>query len=203
MKLRALGLSVWLALGALSPVCAAEPNGWLFDMGSIQSPLKSATLVQQTRVLATPSTARLSFNASSGDAATKATRMMSISLTLEPAGQLTSFDFDAFEGPGAPASKRKLMKVAVYANKRPPAVFWLNAAGWYSADAQDAFVFSHSHEVADPKGAVRDVLTRLAQGAQRIEVSVLDSRNRAVALSASFDVEQNQAGFKALLATKK
>jgi len=84
-----------------------------------------------------PATLRLLCNSDPDDGA------LSIELWVSQAFKLKDFDYDDFEGPDAAAADRALSHVSLVANKGQTEISQA-AAGWYSGDDPDTFVFGLS-----------------------------------------------------------
>lgn len=80
-----------------------------------------------------------------------------------------------------------------------PSVHMLSLGGWLSAEVKDGFVFSATNQTRDKQGPVRQIITQILQGADSIEVAVIDGSNHAIVLSATFPLKDSQPVFAALV----
>ncbi|HEX4326137.1 MAG TPA: hypothetical protein VH105_04920 [Burkholderiales bacterium] len=122
-------------------------------------------------------------------------------LVIDKIATLAPFDFEAFEGPDAPAARRNLMKITVTRAGKPPLVINTSAAGWSPDGPNFAFgIAGESYKAASP---ARTLLRAIAEGADTLGISVTDAKNPKVKLELSIPVGQKTADFKALLADLK
>lgn len=193
LKLTGIAL-FWIFAGA--PALSAQPQ-WRYEVN--QYGYREAFLEQKSAVLGTDCLTRLEFNAASGDSKGHIA-MLSLEFTVSPIAPIKGFDFGYFEGPDAPAGSQKLMRITVTKGGKP-FVHRLSLGGWLSAEVEDGFVFNASHPTRNRRGAVRKILDQVQQGAESIEVAIIDGHNHAIALSATFPLAGSKQAIEALLKT--
>jgi len=184
---------VFVSVLAGAPMLFAKGQ-WHYEIN--QYKFRKAFIEQTSVVLGSNCSTRLQFNVTHDGKGS--TGMMALEFTVSPITRIKDFDFGYFEGPGAPVEGQKLMRVTVTKDGQP-SVHMLRLGGWLSAEVNDGFVFSASHHTRDKQGQVRTVITQVLQGADSIEVAVIDGRNHAIALSATFPLKGSQPVFEALL----
>jgi hypothetical protein len=194
-------MPLWLNLTTTAVVSVLAGTPTLFAQGQWhyevnQAEFRKAFIEQTSVVLGSNCSTRLQFTATQDGKGS--TGMMALEFTVSPITQIKGFDFGYFEGPGAPVEGQQLMRVTV-TKAGQPSVHMLRLGGWLSAEVKDGFVFSASHHIRNKQGQVRKVITQVLQGADSIEVAVIDGRNRAIVLSASFPLKGSQPVFEALL----
>ena len=91
------------------------------------------------------------------------------------------------------------MKVTVTKGGRP-FIHTLGAGGYLSsAYVDDGFVFHANNLTRNKQGQVRKVLDQVLQGAESLEVAVIDGKDHAMVLSATFPVTGSKPAIEALL----
>ncbi len=188
-----LTTTAFVSVLAYAPTLFAQGQ-WHYEVNHHE--FRKAFIEQTSMVLGSNCSTRLQFNATQDSKGS--TGMIALEFTVSPITQIKGFDFAYFEGPGAPAEDQKLMRITV-TKAGTPTVHMLSLGGWMSADVNDGFVFSASHHTRNKQGQVRKVITQVLQGADSIEVAVIDGRNRAIVLSATFPLTGAQPIFEALL----
>ena len=63
----------------------------------------------------------------------------------------------------------------------------------------DGFVFAANNLTRNKQGQVRKVLDQVLQGAESLEVAVIDGNNHAIVLSATFPLTGSKGAIEALL----
>ncbi|MFZ4681252.1 MAG: hypothetical protein ACOYMS_02020 [Terrimicrobiaceae bacterium] len=117
-------------------------------------------------------------------------------LTVKNASKLKAFPFADFEGPDAVAAPA--VRLTLTRKGKPPLILKTVASGSYSEI--DAFTFNVSEVSKKAKSVPRSLLQALAEdGADRLEISISDPRNPALALTLTLAVAGRQAEFKNLL----
>ncbi len=76
----------------------------------------------------------------------------------------------------------------------------LRLVGFLSSEhVDDGFVFAANNLTRNKQGQVRKVLDQVIQGAERLEVAVIDGKDHAIVLSATFPLSGSKAAIEALL----
>ena len=162
-----------------------------------QHPPRHAFIEQTSIVLGSTCSARLQFDATqdnkNGDG------VLALELTVSPMRSIKDFDFDYFEGPGAPVGGQKLLRVTVIKGGRL-FIHRLSLTGFLSSEyLDDGFVFEASNLTRDKQGQVRMVLDQVLQGAESLEVAIIDGNDHAIILSATFPLTGSKPAIAALL----
>jgi hypothetical protein len=162
-----------------------------------QHPPRHAFIEQTSIVLGSTCSVRLQFNATqdnkNGDG------VLALEFTVSPMSSIKGFDFEYFEGPGAPVGGQKLMRVTVTKGGRS-FVHMLPPIGFLSSEyLDDGFVFAANNLTRNKQGQVRKVLDQVLQGAESLEVAVIDGKDHAIVLSATFPLTGSKPAIEALL----
>lgn len=184
---------VFVSVLAGAPTLFAQGQ-WHYEVNQYES--RKAFIEQTSVVLGSNCSTRLQFNATQDGKGS--TGMIALEFTVSPITRIKGFDFGYFEGPGAPVEGQQLMRVTV-TKAGQPFVYMLSLGGWLSAEVNDGFVFSASHHTRNKHGQVRKVITQVLQGAESLEISIIDGRNHAIVLSATFPLKGSRPVFDALL----
>ena len=190
-KLTGIGLFL---LFAAAPVAFAQSQ-WRYEDN--QHPPRHAFIEQTSIVLGLTCSVRLQFNATQdnkhGDG------VLALEFTVSPMSSIKGFDFEYFHGVGAPLGDQKLMRVTV-TNGGRPFIHTLILTGFLSSEyLDDGFVFEASNLTRDKQGQVRKVLDQVLQGAESLEVAVIDGKDHAIVLSATFPLTGSKPAIEALL----
>ena len=158
---------------------------------------RHAFIEQTAIVLGSTCSVRLQFDATqdnkNGDG------VLALEFTVSPKSSIEGFDFDYFEGPGAPVGGQKLMRVTVTKGGNP-FIHALILTGFLSSEyLDDGFVFEANNLTRDKQGQVRKVLDQVLQGAEGLEVAVIDGNDHEVVLSATFPLTGSKPAIEALL----
>lgn len=116
---------------------------------------------------------------------------------LASIGVLHPFSFGDFEGPDAPARKRRLMQVTVVRKTEPVAAFSVAPSGWYPV--ADNFAFGVSALSREPRSTPMAILKALAEGADSLHIVITDSRDAKRKLAITVPVAGKRTEFKSLL----
>jgi len=91
------------------------------------------------------------------------------------------------------------MRVTVTKGGRP-FIHTLSLTGFLSSEyLDDGFVFGASNLTRDKRGQVRKVLDQVLQGAESLEVAIIDGKDHAIVLSAAFPLTDSKSAVEALL----
>jgi len=169
---------------------------WRYEAN--QYGLRKAFIEQKSIVLGSPCSTRLQFNATE-DRGKGITGVLALEFTVSPMSSIKGFDFEYFHGEGAPVGDRKLMRVTV-TNSGRAFIHTLGAGGYLSSEyVEDGFVFHANNLTRDKQGQVRKVLDQVLQGAESLEVAVIDGKDHAIVLSATFPLAGSKPAIEALL----
>ena len=187
------GIAFLLSFAA-APASFAQSQ-WRYEDN--QHPPRHAFIEQMSIVLGSTCSVRLQFDATqdnkNGDG------VLALEFTVSPMSSIKDFDFDYFEGPGAPVGGQKLMRVTVTKDGRS-FIHTLILTGFLSSEyLDDGFVFEATNLTRDKQGQVRKVLDQVLQGAESLEVAVIDGNDHAIVLSATFPLTGSKAAIEALL----
>ena len=191
--LKLTGIAFFLFFAA-APESFAQSQ-WRYEDN--QHPPRHAFIEQTSIVIGSTCSVRLQFDATRdnkhGDG------VLALEFTVSPMSSIKGFDFDYFEGPGAPVGDHKLMRVTVTKGGRP-FIHTLSLTGFLSSEyLVDGFVFEASNLTRDKQGQVRKVLDQVLQGAEDLEVAVIDGKDHAIVLSATFPLPDSKPAIEALL----
>ena len=191
--LKPTGIAFFL-LFAAAPASFAQSQ-WRYEDN--QHPPRHVFIEQTSIVLGSTCSVRLQFDATqdnkNGDG------VLALEFTVSPMSSIKDFDFDYFEGPDAPVGGQKLMRVTV-TNGGRPFIHTLILTGFLSSEyLDDGFVFEASNLTRDKQGQVRKVLDQVLQGAESLEVAVIDGKDHAIVLSATFPLTGSKPAIEALL----
>jgi hypothetical protein len=179
---------------AAAPTLSAQPQ-WRYEVN--QYGYKQVFLEQKATVLGSNCSTRLEFNAATRDRK-DSTGYLSLEFTVSPMSSIKGFDFGYFEGVGAPVGGQKLMRITLTKGGKSSVHKW-SPIGWLSAEVHGGFVFSANNPTRDKQGQVRKVLDQVLQGAESLEVAIIDGRNHAIVLSATFPLTGSRSAIEALL----
>jgi len=91
------------------------------------------------------------------------------------------------------------MRVTVTKGGRP-FIHTLILTGFLSSEyLDDGFVFAANNLTRNKQGQVRKVLDQVLQGAESLEVAVIDGKDHAIVLSATFPLMGSKGAIEALL----
>jgi len=126
------------------------------------------------------------------------TGALGFEVEIRDPGQIKSFHFDDFEGPDAPALKRKLLTAAIVRPSGAAQRFQASPTGWYSV--REGFVFEVS-EVFYRKGSTaRRVLEELRTDATALTLTIVDYRVSSTQLDLTIPMTGRSEDFRRLLA---
>jgi hypothetical protein len=186
-------ISLFLLLSG-TPTLFAQPQ-WQYEVN--QYGYRQAFIEQESIVLGSSCSTRLEFNA--------ATRIrknsigyLSLEFTVSPVSSIKGFDFEYFHGVGAPVGSQKLMRITITRGGKP-SVHKLSLGGWLSAEVDDGFAFNATNPTRDKQGQVRKVLDQVLQGAENLEVAIIDGKDHSIVLSATFPLTGSKPIIEALL----
>lgn len=187
------GIAFFLFFAA-APAAFAQSQ-WRYEDN--QHPPRHAFIEQKSIVLGSTCSVRLQFNATQdnkhGDG------VLALEFTVSPMSSIKGFDFEYFEGPGAPVGAQKLMRVTVTKGGRP-FIHTLILTGFLSSEyLDDGFVFAANNLTRNKQGQVRQVLDQVLQGAESLEVAVIDGKDHTIVLSATFPLTGSKPAIEALL----
>lgn len=118
-----------------------------------------------------------------------------------PTAPLKAFNFEAFEGPDAVASSKKLLQVLVLRQDKP--VLTLNSELSGSTPDAGKFSFGVSDLSRAANSPSKSVLRKLAEDVDTLQLTITDFKNPKLKLEFSVPVAGKQTEFKALLAGVK
>jgi hypothetical protein len=190
---------VFLLFLAGAPALFAQSQ-WQFEhYQHAESGMREAFIEQKSIVLGSTCTTRLQFNATkdnkNGDG------VLDLQFTVSPMSSIKGFDFEYFDGPFAPVETetQSLMRVTVTKGGRP-FVHSLFLSGFMSGEyLDDGFVFSATNLTRNKQGQVRKVLEQVLQGAESLEVTIIDGKDHTIVLSATFPLAGSKPAIEALL----
>ena len=187
------GIAFFLFL-AVTPASFAQSQ-WRYEDN--QRPPRHAFIEQTSTVLGSTCSVRLQFNATqdskAGDGA------LSLEFTVSPMSSIKGFDFDYFHGIGAPVGAQKLMRITVTKGDGS-FIHMFRPIGILSSEYLDnGFVFIAHSLTRNKQGQVRRVLDQVLQGAESLEVAVIDGNDHAIVLSATFPLTGSKPAIEALL----
>jgi hypothetical protein len=166
---------------------------WRYEVS--QYGLRQAFIEQKPIVLGSNCSTRLQFNATQDRVGQGITEMLALEFTVAPMNSIKGFDFEYFHGVGAPVGDQKLMRVTVTKGGKR-FVHTLGAGGWL---LDGGFVFGANNLTRDKQGQVRKVLDQVLQGVESLEVAIVDGKNHAIVLSATFPLTGSKPAIEALL----
>ncbi len=161
--------------------------------------MRQAFINQTSDVLGSTCSTRLQFNATRDGPGKGITGILALEFTVAPMNSIKGFDFEYFHGVGAPSGDRKLMRVTVTKGGKP-FIHMLVAGGYLSSRfADDAFVFHANNLTRNKQGQVRKVLDQVLQGAESLEVAVIDGKDHTIVISTTFPLTGSKPAIAALL----
>jgi hypothetical protein len=170
---------------------------WQYKGSQYEYGLRQAFIEQTSTVLGSTCSVRLQFNAAQDSKAGDG--VLALEFTVSPMSSIKGFDFEYFHGIGAPVGAQKLMRVTVIKGGRP-FVHMFSPIGILSSQyLDDGFVFIANNLTRNKQGKVRKVLDQVLQGAESLEVAVIDGKDHAIVLSATFPLAGSKPAIEALL----
>ncbi|TAG44905.1 MAG: hypothetical protein EAZ30_16645 [Betaproteobacteria bacterium] len=118
-------------------------------------------------------------------------------LFVDKVAALKPFRFDDFEGPDALSNGKKLMRVSIIRPGKPTYTVNVNPSG--STPAEGNFVFGVMEVSKLAKSTPRTMLQMLADGAERFEITITDTKNPKLKLEIVVPVAGKEADFKTLM----
>lgn len=184
---------IFFAFLAGASTTFAQPR-WHYKVD--QYGVRRAFIDQKSTVLGSTCSTRLEFHATQDGP--NSTGALGLDFTVSPTTSIKGFDFDYFDGPGAPVGDHELMRITVTKGGKR-FVHAVTLVGYFSADVADGFVFETNNLTDNKQGQVRKVLDQMLQNAISIEVAVTDGENHKRVLSATFPLTGSKLVFEALL----
>jgi len=191
-KLTGIALLAFLA-GA--PALFAQSQ-WRYEAN--QNGVRETFIEQKSVVLGSTCSTRLRFSASQDRVGKGITGVLALEFTVSPMSSIKGFDFEYFHGVGAPVGSQELMRITISKGGKS-FVHTLGAGGYLSSYVDDGFVFHAENLARNKQGQVRKVLDQVLQGAESLEVAMIDGKNRAIVLSATFPLAGSKPVVEALL----
>lgn len=149
-------------------------------------------------VFGTPCSALLTFICTQDSKDKHITGMLSLEFTISPASKVHGFDFEYFEGPGAPGGGQTLMTITLVSGEKHSR-FQVPLSGWWSADVDDGFTFGTSTPTRDRNGYMRKIVAGILGGAESIEIEIVDGPRKKKAILATFPVSADRHHFQAMM----
>lgn len=118
-----------------------------------------------------------------------------------PTASLKAFNFEAFEGPDAVASSKKLLQVLVLRQDKP--VLTLNSELSGSTPDTGKFSFGVSDLSRAASSSSKSILRKLTEDVDTLQLTITDFKNPRLKLEFSVPVAGKQTEFKTLLAGVK
>jgi hypothetical protein len=192
-RLKLTGIAFFLFFAA-APASFAQSQ-WRYE-GSRYG-LRQAFVEQTSMVLGSTCSTRLQVNATQDSR--ESTGILALEFTASPMSSIKGFDFDYFDGIGAPVGDQKLMRVTVTKGGRS-FIHTLVPVGLLGSEyTDDGFVFAANSFTRNKQSEVRKVLEQVLQGAESLEVAIVDGNNHATVLSATFPLAGSKPAIEALL----
>ena len=188
------GIAV-LALLVAAPALPAQSQ-WRYEVN--QHGLREVFIEQKSVVLGSGCSTRLQLTATRDRVGEGALGVLSLQFTVSPMSSIKGFDFEYFHGVGAPVGERKLMRITITKGGEPYA-HTLGAGGYLSSYMGDGFVFHSNNLTRNKQGQVRKVLDQLLQGAESLEIAIIDGHDDTIILSATFPLAGSKPAIEALL----
>lgn len=188
---RAPATAAGIRIGMLAAVLAAgaaQAAGW--DVQVRPSGLRVAEGAGEVRVGERTTTARLGLECQPGERG-----MLSWRLSVDAPGTL-GFDFDAFEGPDAPASAARLGELTLEGGLLRPR-FAVAMAGWYDEPDRFALAFSAPSAAAGDGALLAD---SIGPGTQALAWRVAPPAGAGKPLQARFALEGAQPAVREAMA---
>lgn len=187
----------FLLFFASAPTPFAQSQ-WQYVGSQYEYSLRRAFMEQKSIVRGSTCSTRLQFNATQ-DHGEGRTGILGLEFTVSPMRAIKGFDFEYFDGPFAPVGNQKLMRVTVTKGGRP-FVHEMGLVGFLSSEnVDDGFVFAANSYTRNKQSEVRKVLDEVLQGAESLEVAVIDGNDHAIVLSATFPLTGSKPAIEALL----
>jgi len=199
-KLFKLTTATLIALITLPTLTLAQGSDAKWDPLKSQANSRTLQYSASASLLGKPSAVSLKFYCDTTSTKTQ-TGALGFDLVIAKVADLAPFGFEAFEGPDAPAAKRKLLRATVTRPGKPPLVLNIAPAGW-SPDGPN-FAFGVSAPSQQAGRNARTLLRALADGAETLSISITDAKNPKLKLELSIPVADKAADFKALIAGLK
>jgi len=159
---------------------------------------RRAVIEQKSTILGSTCSTRLQFTATQ-DHGKGITGPLALYFTVSPMSSIKGFDFEYFDGPFSPLGNQKLMTVTVTKGGRS-FIHRLGLTGYLSSEhLDDGFVFETSNLTRNKQGEVRKLLDEALQGAESLEVAVVDGKDHTIVLSATFPLMGSKTAIEALL----
>jgi len=124
--------------------------------------------------------------------------VLTLDFIVAGAEKMQGFGFDAFEGPDAPAAKRKLTSFTVEKPGGKPLTVQVTVAGWY---LDDTFHFAANEANKNPADILK-LVHAMQAGATKVSVTVQDLNDAKKTLHADFATEDPAAALRKLLKDK-
>lgn len=124
--------------------------------------------------------------------------VLTLDFVVAGAFKMKGFGFEEFEGPDAPAAKRKLTRITVEKPGGKPLTVNVTVAGWY---LDDSFHFAANEENKNPADVLKAVRAMQA-GATKVSVTVVDLHDARKTLHADFASADPSAALAKLLKDK-
>lgn len=185
---------VFFLFFVVAPVSFAQSR-WRYEDNL--HPPRHAFIEQTSTVLGSTCSVRLQFNVTQDSEAGDG--VLALEFTVSPMSSIKGFDFEYFNGIGAPVGAQKLMRVTVTGGGRS-FIHMLPPIGILSSEyLDDGFVFIANNLTRNKQGQVRNILDQVLQGAESLEVAIIDGNNHGIVLSATFPLAGSKPAIEALL----
>jgi len=123
--------------------------------------------------------------------------VVGVEIFIHDLARYKGFDFDAFEGPDAPAAAKKLVIFTISAKGKAAVKMRFAAAGWYPQS--DSFAFGMVEVSGKPGTPQKALLRELAADAESVQVTIVDFRDAARTIELLVPVHSQGANFARLL----
>jgi len=195
-----IGAAALIALITVPAPALAQGGDAKWEPLKSQANARSLQYSATAPLLGKPTSVSLKFYCDTTRTKTE-TGALGFDLVIAKVADLAPFGFDAFEGPDAPAGKRKLLRATVTRPGKPPLVLDLAPAGW-SPDGPN-FAFGVAAPSGQAGSSARTLLRALAEGADTLSISITDAKNPKLKLEINVPVADRAADFKSLIAGLK
>ena len=197
---RSLFLAVF-AVAAMSPFVQVQAEGATGRYSESKDGDRRLVIATTAAVSGKAVPAQLSFSSGLDHPKENAFGALAIVLTIADPSALKSFHFDDFEGPDSAIGGRKLMHFRILASGKATAIDVVPSGSYVDVQGKETFAFEASELAAKRRSAERQVIEALGAGAETLEISVSDSRDKQLAIVVKLPVAAEREHFKALLTT--
>ncbi len=192
---------VVLAIAAILPFAQVQADGATWRYSESNDGDRGLIIATAAAVSGKAVPAQLSFSSGQDRPRDNAFGALAIVLTIADPALLKSFHFDDFEGPDSAIGGRKLMHFRVLGNGKVTVIDVVPSGSYVDQQGKETFAFEASELAAKRRSPERQIIEALGAGADTLEISASDSRDKQLAIVVKLPVAAEREHFKALLTT--